>query len=235
MANKALVTITIGDESEKLAELTHPLLKAYADRLKVDFIVIKDRTYTTSEPTSYEKFQLYKMLHEYRAVLYVDTDVIIRPDCIDMFGFLNRRIGFWGFDELEFIRARKHDIEIGNEKLFHNQTFKMNWYYNTGVMVVPREAKAIFSVPNLNDFSLEQTYLNLQIANFGVLHKGFGCVWNRMACMDEFLRQHRLNAQIVNYRGSMGISGWGKLLEPQETAFSLISRDIKEWKVMGYE
>ena len=39
---KAVVTLTIGKKFETLAQLTHPTLKAYANKIGADFIVLSD-------------------------------------------------------------------------------------------------------------------------------------------------------------------------------------------------
>jgi len=45
---KALVTLAVGDLYTKMGSITHPLMRSYADRCGVDFIVIDERKVNTN-------------------------------------------------------------------------------------------------------------------------------------------------------------------------------------------
>ena len=80
---KALVTIASGEYFLRMAALTHPTLRAYAERIGADFIHWSD-TSGHAIP-EYKKLDVAGLLDIYDRVLYVDTDVIIRDDAPDVF------------------------------------------------------------------------------------------------------------------------------------------------------
>ena len=55
---RAIVTLCIGEKYDRLSELTHPLIKAYANRLQADFIVIDAKKFSLDYHAHFEKFQL---------------------------------------------------------------------------------------------------------------------------------------------------------------------------------
>ena len=76
--NRAIVTISCGDFYRQMAAITHPTIKAYADKLRADFIVWDD--YGSHAMPHYQKLELGKLLRQYQRVLYVDTDILVRDD-----------------------------------------------------------------------------------------------------------------------------------------------------------
>lgn len=73
----AVVTLTIGERYKEIAEITHPVLKAYADKIGAEFVVI-DKDHGLMH---WEKFQIYHLLKIYNRIIFFDTDIIIRNDC----------------------------------------------------------------------------------------------------------------------------------------------------------
>ena len=84
----AIITICIGEKYEQLALLTHPTIQAYADKIGAEFIVIKDRIYPAEVPVGYEKLRLGKYLETYDRIIFLDTDLIVRPDTPNLFDFV---------------------------------------------------------------------------------------------------------------------------------------------------
>jgi hypothetical protein len=223
---KAIVTICIGDEFKKLSVLTHPTIKAYADRLGAEFIVI-DSCKTTPH---WEKFQICNLLNTYDRVIYLDTDLIIREDCPDLFDVVPyNKMG--GFNEAKFVpreyslieTAQAYGIDIGN----------INWngkYYNSGVLVVSKCHKYFFKKPE-KEFSnfYEQGYLNLKIAIDESRRKqeeslmyDLSYKFNRMTCLD-ISGEVRHASYIIHYAGyRYSTSG--------DEIHSIVSGDINTWK-----
>src|ERR1700754_4158307 len=74
--NRALVTIACGSLFQRMAEISHPLLAAYAQKIGADFIVWDD--FSGHTIPHYQKLELKHVLENYDRVLYVDTDILIR-------------------------------------------------------------------------------------------------------------------------------------------------------------
>ena len=80
----AVITIAIGEHYQQLSTLTHPTIRRYADRIGADFIAITEQKISETTP-HWEKFQLLDYLNTYDRILYVDTDVLIRKNCPNIF------------------------------------------------------------------------------------------------------------------------------------------------------
>jgi lipopolysaccharide biosynthesis glycosyltransferase len=93
MNKRAVVTITVGEKFKNIAELTHPTIKNYAEKIGADFICLdEDRKFSAH----WKKFELYYLLKDYDRIIYVDTDLIIRDDCPDLFEIVpEKKIGMF--------------------------------------------------------------------------------------------------------------------------------------------
>lgn len=219
---KAVVTMCFG-EFEYMAEVTHPSIKAYADKIGADFLVINERK-ISKKYLHYEKFQLHDMFKDYHRIIYVDTDIIIRPDCPNLFDMVKEyKLGI--FDEGRFgdflpvVRDAcvKYNISIPK---WERQS------YNTGVMVLSRLHRKIFVKPE-QEYDIvgglahyEQPYINLKIISGGYLVQDIGYKFNRMSLMDKLTGEHRLSSYIVHYANAA----------PVQSRLGLIKEDIKLWE-----
>ena len=77
----AVVTVAIGAEFREIAALTHPFMEGYASRIGADFVSL----HRQAENPYLEKLRLGDYLGLYERVLFLDTDVIVRLDCPDLF------------------------------------------------------------------------------------------------------------------------------------------------------
>jgi hypothetical protein len=235
----AVVTVSIGPKFEKMAKITHPTIKAYADKINADFIVIDGKAEDQEDIVPhFAKLQINGLFDIYDRIIFVDTDVIIRPDTPNLFGIVPED-EFGIFQEGAFIPRRKLDLEMA-AKTYSTKIFGMNpedWkgeYYNSGVMVASRIHKTIFTTPDFEkmrkvegawDYG-EQGWINLQLINGDVpicpLHYSF----NRMTIMDQFTGEHRLASYIVHYAGAPDV-----IPTPNgEVSFcQFIESDIEKW------
>ena len=159
----AIITIAIGTEFEQIANLTHPLIEGYARRTRADFISLHG---SVTRPW-FEKFRLFDFLGIYDRVLFLDSDVIVRPDCPNLFEIVpSERLGAWVVSEHKSgfapLIARIQDTlpNIGWKKT----------YFNTGVMVVSRSHRDAFAAPvDYEDEQYDQTLLNYRVQKLGYL------------------------------------------------------------------
>jgi hypothetical protein len=213
----AVVTICIGSDYHKIGSVTHPLIKDYANKIGAEFIVI-DKKEVSQEYPPYEKFQIYKLLNTYERILFLDTDLIIRRDCPDIFALVpQEKIGL--FNEGTYIDRSAPIAEAAKQ---YNTPIP-KWcqeYYNTGVMVVSRVHKFLFKPPTLQVCNFyEQSYLNLQILSNKTSVFPLSHDFNRMTVMDQVTGKSRLASYIVHYAGC-----------PDQTfMIDLIKKDIKSW------
>lgn len=139
-----VLTIAIGDLYTQIGQITHPFMMAYAKRIGSDFHVMDSATAWAITP-HWEKFRIYDLLDVYDRILYVDTDALIKKDCPDLFESVP--------DDM---------IGAFNEGAHFER--KCPNYYNTGVMVISKRHKDVFTRPqhatgDINTF-FEQDTLN---------------------------------------------------------------------------
>lgn len=81
MPKRLVYTVTFGETHTQLAGLTHPLIRAYAERHSADFKVIgqEDLKYPQAHP-SYEDFRIPQWLEQYSEIVHLDTDLVIATD-----------------------------------------------------------------------------------------------------------------------------------------------------------
>lgn len=193
-----VLTICTGEKYKEMAAITHPLMKEYADKLDADFKVITENTCSTSH---WEKFQIYDLLTKYERIVYIDTDIIIRPDAENILDYVPKDC-FGAFNEAPFTENRR--LALFQTCEAYNTTLP-NWngkYYNTGVMVVSRIHREFFKKPSKEIFNFyEQSYLNLVIHKNEVKCMDLPYKFNRMTCMDKVLGEERFASFFIHYAG----------------------------------
>lgn len=140
----AVVTIAIGEKYNMIAKFTHTTLKAYADKIDADFIVLDDKK-SASLP-HWKKFEIFNLLRDYKRLIYVDTDIIIRDDCPNLFDIIpENKLGI--FNEGRFTPRWE---SLREACVSYEEDIDKKWdgtYYNTGVMVISRFQKELFKMP----------------------------------------------------------------------------------------
>ena len=226
---KAIFTISIGNDYKKIAEITHPTIKAYADKLGVEFISLseKDFTFNTNQP-HWCKLQAFRnLLSKYDEVAYIDTDIIIRKDSPDIFKEANGK--FAAFKESQFTDRTASFIQYMRMVEYPYIKDWKSSYYNTGVMVANKSHINVFSEPNSYvEHFYEQSYINLQLeflkTDVHNLHYNF----NRMTCMDNITGESRFSSYFIHYAGlsSGGVEFLTKLIK-EDLAVWNDSKDFK--------
>lgn len=215
-----VVTIAAGELYTDIAKLTHPTIKAYADKIGADFLVWTDNG--THRIPHYRKLDIGGLLNDYDRVLYVDTDIIIRPDSPNIFDLVPyNEIGM--FEEGRYAERAKNMIRY----LTGYGVDPASWngkYYNTGVIVVSKCHKLMFMQPSEEgDNFYEQTYLNMMVT----LLKGKVCdlhyKFNRMYLMDKFTGEQRFDSYFMHYAGLNAAM-------PKDLFLERIKQDLAVWE-----
>ena len=221
----AVVTLTIGDKFQRMAELTHPTIKRYADRIGADFVVIDERRWPEYH-VDYEKFQFQDLLLKYDRLHFIDTDCIVRDDCPDLFQLV-KPAEFGAFREGAFMpermQALEHIAKLSGQQIQMNPDEWKGKYWNAGMMVVSALHRYIFTVlppdPKVEGFGA-QSWLNLLILNNKVKMKDLDYRFNRMTVMDAFTGEPRHASWIVHYAGCP---------LSEEPFLDTIREDLKVW------
>ena len=215
---KAIVTVCIGNRYEEIAKITHPTIKQYAEKIGAEFIVI-------NQPSRYphwEKFELYNLLIKYNRIIYLDTDIIVRDDCPDLFEMIpETKIGL--FNEGRFASREGSLLEAC--KHYEKDIEKYDGtYFNSGVMVISRQHRSLFKIPSkvVSLGMFEQGYLNMILLTDFDVEKDveeLDYKFNRMTILDSFCGIHRLDSYIVHYAGA-----------PQNMDLTgIIKGDLENW------
>lgn len=207
---RKLIVTRADDKVKEFTTLTHPILAKYANRCGADFKVITD---DSVHPAShYRILQLYDILTEYNRVAVIDSDVIIKNTCPDLFDMVPySHIGTILEDKGSRLNHRRSLIQE-----VQKQRGDVGWtegYMNSGVFVVSDLHREIFNVDKENlwwGFGEDDVELGYQI------HKNkfniYELPWH-MNCMSihsepEFGSKFRFNASILHYAGG----GWFRML-----------------------
>lgn len=223
--NKAILTIVAGEKYQKIWQRAEPFFNAYADKCEADLLVMKELPPLPSP--HWAKFSIHELLKKkYDRIAFIDADILIRPDTPSLFDLVPED-QFGIFNEGTYSPRAMCIHEV--KKVFNVELPKWDGktYYNTGVMVVSREHRHIFSIteeikPLRNSFG-EQTYLNMKIMANDVKVFSLPFKFNRMSLMDRIVGVSRLDSYLVHYAGFDIMFGEGKTLEAMD-------RDIEKWK-----
>ncbi len=240
----AIMTIVVGPGTETIWEKTRPYFEAYADKVDADLIVMKNmptiqrpvyeaewskRIVRTEDAPLYPsahwlKLTLGHWLHKkYRRVLYLDADLIIRPDCPDLFKLVpEQKLGIFNEGKFAPRAIALHDARL---KMGPLPGWDGVTYYNTGVMVISRFHRHVFNNPEGPIKSLrypfgEQTYLNHRIISRQVPIYELTYKFNRMSILNKWTGMSRLDSYVVHYAG---------MNNPEETA-KVIEKDGERWR-----
>ena len=218
---KLVVTIAIGETYQRLAQLTHPYMRKYAEKIGAEFLSI-DTDGGHSMP-HYRKLDLGELLNEYDRIIYVDTDILIRPDAPDLFEIVPYA-WFGAFEEGKFEPSRGDTLAAFCSQVAFEPTEDREWqYYNTGVMVFSKPHQPIFLQPyggqEIMSF-YEQTYLNMLFMALKVQVHELSYRFNRMSLVNHRTGEDRLDAYFTHYAGVHDTQGEQKLLE-------MVQKDIE--------
>lgn len=216
-----VLTIAVGNAYQQLAKITHPTLRRYAEKIGADFLSIDGSSASTPH---WEKFRIFDLLNQYERIVYLDTDLIIRDDCPNLFEIVPQNyLGV--FNEAPFTGGRASAMQ---DVLNQYEETLPEWngaYYNTGVMVISRGQKYLFKMPDVEASSFyEQGYLNMKIAKDKIWIHPLKYQFNRMTCMDGLTGEERHASYIVHYAGYHYVDD-GAL----SFISGLIAKDIARW------
>ncbi len=162
----AVVTLVIGDDAEALYELTAPYMRLYAARIKAPHGVIRDNIYHNKfgDHVMFNKCLLTRILKDYDRVLYVDADILISPECPNVFDCVpDAAIG--AVLESKYI---DHSATIATAQSRLGDIGWAETYFNAGMLVVSRCHRPMFNLP-IQPFVKygDQTQLNYNVQQLG--------------------------------------------------------------------
>ncbi|MDB9372416.1 glycosyltransferase [Nodularia sphaerocarpa] len=216
---KAVVTLCVGDAANRLGEITHPFLRAYAEKIGANFVEINNLKMGFDVPY-FEKYQISNLLEKYDRIIYMDTDIIVDAKCPDLFAIVPED-NFGAFLVSNYTYF--HD---GAVKDIQKELEDIGWerkYFNSGVMVVSQYHRQVFTkdhnlvtwASNKRAFH-EQTILNYTVQKLSIPIYDIGYKFNH-------------TSQIKNSRAIYG-RRINQLLNFYDRLLSSISSEYKKYQ-----
>lgn len=174
---RAVVTAVVGRDAEAMHAITGPHLRAYAERVGADLVVLRWPG-TFNHPVTC-KFQLARVLDHYERAAFVDADTAIDPlKTVNLFDQCAE--GEFGFcDEWEWqTKVPGFDRHAQYQQFRCDLGFRcldtIPWYMNSGVMVVSRAHRELLLPPTrgiLNHHCSEQDWISASLLDSGLPYK----------------------------------------------------------------
>ncbi len=194
-------SIAHGERYEKLAEFTHPIFRAYAARIGADFKELKYTQELQCSAAWLKLILLWNLLKTYDRVIFLDTDVLLHPDCPNLFDVVPET-HFGAYQEGELL-DRTHAMfrAIEFHKIKYNREYQ-NEYFNSGVMVMSKIHRDLFIWPEaIEDNFYEQSLINARVFASGIPFHKLHYHYNRMSCHDQVTGEDVFAAEIVHFAG----------------------------------
>lgn len=225
----AIITVCIGNKYKKMSEITHPTIRHYADRLDAEFVVIDEQKICLGGTSKFEKFQLFKLLESYERIIFLDTDILVSPNCPNLF-YIVPPDSFGAFivskhtDYHNYSNIKIQDVlgkinwkkDSFNEKIFES--------FNSGVMVISKSHREVFNPNNglletwstwhrMNSSKVmkDQTLINYTVQKNKIPIFDIGYKFNHTSATNN--SKDRFQSHIIHYAGKSHLKGKDKILQ----------------------
>ncbi len=201
---KALVTLAIGEEHQRIHELTAPRMREYAALIEADYVVVRE---THRKPAHFAKFDLLVDMVDqgFEQILYVDADVYIRKHAPNIFD----QYAAAAFSEIPHPKPNW----VGKATRWIRKHLAADWpldrYFNTGVLVLSGEtlrtlAASIRNVVPKTGVYYEQDQLNVLMRTAGYPVERLDPCWNQF-CSEPWITEAKArDAYFLHVTGATG-------------------------------
>lgn len=204
---KRLLITRADDNITEMTDLTHPIIKHFAEEWGADFKVLDHVSECTVGDgiTHYRIMDLYELLDEYDRILQLDSDIVINKTCPNLFDIVPE----------DCIGTIYEDV--GSRAVYRRNTIKeaqMQWeyigwkegYINTGVFMVSKCHKPIFQKVNgeyWTGFGFDDVLLGYQIVKQGMKVHELPFQYNHMTMFSEPWNgsANKFDSHIIHYAG----------------------------------
>lgn len=234
-AERLLICTRADDSIAEMTALTHPILRAYAKKCRADFVVLDGPSICPVGDGRYHYriLRIRDLLKTYSRVLHLDSDILIRPDCPNLFdvvppdciGTINEAVGsrqnerYKTLAQAEAVFGKPRGCKIG-------------LYPNTGVFLVSRQHADIFNPIQGKlwaDIGWDDVQMGWQIVaqdhKIAELDPVFN--WASMYSEEWNGSKSRFDAFIIHYAGQALFPEKG-----DRTRLQLMRDDAKHWGLL---
>ena len=204
--NKLVVTRADSNISS-MTNLTFPIIKGFCKKWGADFMVL-DHTpdiMTDDKRPHYRVMKIYDLLDKYDRVISMDSDVVLNSTCPNLFEVVPENCVGSIFEDIG-TRTSNRRSKIHN---IQSKYGDVNWatgYVNTGVMVVSKMHKDIFTPINghlYTEDGSDDLHIGYQIHKLGFKIFELDCRFNHMTMFSEpeCGSLNRFDSFIIHYAG----------------------------------
>lgn len=197
-----LALVTRSDDNVKaMTDVTHPIIKKYAEKCNAEFIILTD---DKKPPESHWRIlQLYKLLDDYDRVIIMDSDIIIKKDCPNLFEVVPEDCIGTVFEDVGSRQSHRRQL-IEQVQKERNDVGWRSGYINTGVFVVSKMHKEIFNLDITKvwrGFGEDDVELGYQIRKFWFNIFELDYHFNMMSLFTE-KGESRFNGFMIHFAGN---------------------------------
>lgn len=235
---RAIVT-RADDNIAAMTKLSHPTIKAYADKCKADFVVLSKDWEGATDDLGKRHYRIFEsaamLLGDYDRVLSIDSDALVSSHCPDIFDVVPRMYIGSVFED-RGTRMQERHRRIARVQAEWGDVGWRYGYINTGVFVASREHADIFQSNNGNlweNYGYDDVHIGWMIRYLGHRVQELVYRFNHMSMFSEPWNGSvsRFDSFIIHYAGSgrfpdcpeiEGESGTNRIAR-------LMEQDLKVW------
>lgn len=210
---KLLITTRSDKTVVDWANLTHPLLEAYAEKVDADFLVL-DEKYDAADATGgigngiyqFRIFEHYNLHAKYERILHFDNDMLLTPSCPNLFDLVPYNCIGTIYEDKGSRQAARQNCMINAQNQFGNVGWK-NGYINTGVFLTSACHKDIYQKIDgkyFVDWGTDDVHIAYLINKYGYDVQELSYHWNHMTMFSESWNNNadRFKSHIIHYAGN---------------------------------
>lgn len=190
---------------------THPILKMFAKKWKVDFRIFGSFLNINER---WRILEFYKRFEDYDRVFFIDSDVVINKNCPNIFNIVPfDTIGAVFEDKGSRLKHRRRVMAKIKQGFGGNEHWTCG-YFNMGVLLASKIHRDMFTKINgqLWGGEFAQTHLNYQMMKFEYKYIDLGYKWNHTSMFSEAWNgsPSRLDSYVIHYAGGGNFPDKGK-------------------------
>ena len=200
-----LAVVTRADSNiQNMCDITHPVLRRYADFLNAEFVILSD---AGKYHPHYRILQCKELLNGFDRLLLIDSDVLITANTPNIFDIVSEtHIGSIFEDKGSRLEHRRALIKQVQEER-GDVSWKKN-YINTGFFVISACHKEIFDNIDTDNlwlhFGQDDIEIGYQINKLDIPIYKLSFRWNMMSMFSEKFNNYasRFDSHVLHYAGN---------------------------------
>ena len=204
---KLLITTRADSNISEWTDITHPIIKEYANRVGADFKTLSHKSdCNDGDGRWHYRIFKHKELHkEYDRILHIDSDVLLTPNCPNIFDVVPyEKIGTI-FEDKGSRRGARHQCIADVQSRFGDVGWESG-YINTGVFVTSKCHEDIYEKIDGEywvGFGFDDVHMGYLINKYKYTIHELPYQWNHMTMFSEPWNgsADRFKSHVIHYAG----------------------------------